>query len=192
MKKNLLVILWIMNCAASRGQDSSYYRNEMYAGYGLLSDMRIAFESEAFLGIITTAEYADIKGTGAFIAGYNRYLSHKFSLGGEISYQYLEMNGQYSSGEPIHNRYSFLNLMARCDYHYLNKEMVQLYSGFALGPAFIMGKWKDDAGVEDNFAPFVSYQFNFIGLRVGKEWAGFAEVGFGRNGLLNVGLSGKF
>lgn len=173
-------------------QDSDFVRNEVYAGYGMLTDIRIAFETENFLGIIAGAQYADVKGPGAFMAGYNRYLSRKVSLGATVTYQYLQITGTYSSGEPINNYYSLLNVMARFDYHYVNDEKVQIYSGAALGPSFILGNWQDAEGREKHFAPFVAYQLNLIGMRVGRTWAGYGELGFGRNGLLTLGISRRF
>jgi hypothetical protein len=192
MRALLVLISCVLMFHGLEAQDAPVAGNECYAGYGLLTDMRILFETENFLGVIVGAQYADVKGTGAFVAGYNRYLSKKVAVGATVNYQYLRMTGVYLSGEPINNDQSFLNVMARFDYRYVNNEKVQLYSGVSLGPAFIIGNWQNNEGEEDHFAPFIAYQINLIGMRVGKEWAGFGELGFGRNGLLTLGISRRF
>ncbi|HEX8039268.1 MAG TPA: hypothetical protein VF490_08950, partial [Chryseosolibacter sp.] len=134
---------------------------------------------------------SDYSTTGPFIAGYGFYLSKRLTLGPELNFTQLRIKENYSTGERVRDNFVFVNLSARLDFRYVNRESVQMYSGICLGPSYIFDQ-STDSSTKDQSGFFVSYQLNFFGIRFGREWAGYAELGFGRNGLLSVGMSRHF
>ena len=176
-------------------QPKADHTRELRVGYGLLSDVRImaAFAdtySTISSGISGEPLNSDYASAGPVIIRCDLLVSRRISLGPEINFVQLKRTEVYSSGEVSNDRFIFANLSARVDYCYFNNESVRMYSGLALGPAYIFDR---SGGVEDDRSGFfISYQLNFFGIRFGREWGGYAEAGFGRNGLLNVGISKQF
>jgi hypothetical protein len=171
------------------------HARELRIGYGLLSDVRImaAFAgtySAISSGISGEPLRSDYASAGPVIIRWDLLVSRRISFGPEFNFVQLKRTEVHSSGQVSRDRFSFANLSARIDYCYFNKENVRMYSGLALGPAYIFDR---SEGVEDDRSGFfISYQFNFFGIRFGREWGGYAEAGFGRNGLLHVGISRQF
>jgi hypothetical protein len=176
-------------------QPNPDHARELRVGYGLLSDVRImaAFAqtySTISSGISGEPLNSDYSSAGPVIIRWDLLVSRRISLGPELNFVQVKRTEIYSSGQISRDRFFFANLSARIDYCYFNNESVRMYSGLALGPAYIFDR---SEGVEDDRSGFfISYQLNFFGIRFGSEWGGYAEAGFGRNGLLNVGISKHF
>ncbi len=168
-------------------------KGEFRIGYGLLSDMQlIAAFSDTYVtiasGITGEPIGSDYPTVGPIIASYAFFLSDRITLGPEFNIIQLDIKNTYSSGEVTRDHFLITNLSARVDFYYVQNEKIELYSGASLGGSYIFEQ-SVDPDEEDNSAPFVSYHLNFFGIRFGKSWAGYAEVGFGRNGLMNFGIS---
>ena len=168
--------------------------HEIHFGYGFLSDIEIiAVFAErysrtigAFAGHITSTELST---TGPVIIGFNFRNSKKLTIGPEINLMQLKIRDRYSSGITVHGSYFVTNVSSRIDFRYVKRENLQMYSGIMLGISYIFDQSSDE--LDDNSTLFPSYQLNFFGIRFGKSWGGYAEIGFGRNGLLNIGVSKK-
>lgn len=200
MKKNLTQAL-LMMCLSSfqlfaqqeDKTDPQQTKHELRMGYGVLSDMQlIAAFSDTYTTVVSgiTGEPIDSKypAAGPFIGSFTFFVSKHIALGPEINLMQLNINNTYSSGEVTRDCFFITNLSARVDFYYAQNEKIELYSGASLGGTYIFEQ-SLDPDEEDNSAPFVSYHLNFFGIRYGKSWAGYAEVGFGRNGLINFGIS---
>lgn len=176
-------------------QPKADHTGELRVGYGLLSDVRImaAFAntySTISSGISGEPLNSDYVSAGPVIIRWDLLVSRRISLGPEVNFVQLKRTEVYSSGEVSRDRFFFANLSVRADYCYFNNESVRMYSGLALGPAYIFDR--SDGAEDDRSGFFISYQLNFFGIRFGREWGGYAEAGFGRNGLLNLGVSKQF
>ncbi|MGC1242800.1 MAG: hypothetical protein WA874_14510 [Chryseosolibacter sp.] len=177
------------------GQPDPDRGKEWRVGYGILSDVRIiaAFAetySTIASGISGEPLRSDYASAGPVIIRCDLLVSRRISLGPEINFVQIKRTEMYSSGEVSRDRFFFANLSARIDYYYVNRESVRMYSGLALGPSYIFDR--SEGAQDDSSGFFVAYQLNFFGIRFGREWGGYAEAGFGRNGLLNVGISKQF
>lgn len=166
---------------------------EIRVGYGILSDMQlIAAFSDTYVtmasGITGEPISSEYPTVGPIIASCNFFLSERITLGPEFNIMQLDIKNTYSSGEITRDHFLITNLSARIDFYYVKNEKIELYSGASLGGSYIFEQ-SVDPDEEDNSAPFVSYHLNFFGIRFGQSWAGYAEVGFGRNGLMNFGIS---
>jgi hypothetical protein len=189
-------ILYAQQEPGPAGKDASNPhkpKGEFRIGYGLLSDMQlIAAFTDTYVtiasGITGEPIGSDYPTVGPIIAGYSFFLSDRISLGPEFNIIQLDIKSTYSSGEVTRDQFLITNLSARVDFYYVQNEKIELYSGASLGGSYIFEQ-SADPDEENNSSPFVSYHLNFFGVRFGKSWAGFAEAGFGRNGLMNFGVT---
>lgn len=206
MKKTILFTLLILSIetgqrvqaqsANSVARDSAQRdrpRQEFRLGYGLLSDMQlIAAFTDTYVtitsGITGEPVSSEYPAVGPVIASYTFFVSKHIAIGPEFNLLQLDINSTYSSSQVTRDRFLITNLSARIDFYYVHNEKIELYSGASLGGAYIFEQ-SVDQDEENNSAPFVSYHLNFFGVRFGKSWAGYAEAGFGRNGLINFGIS---
>lgn len=189
------VIICIVSFQNVFGQIERDPSADFRLGYGFLSDVQMiaAFAdtySTISSGISGDPEHSEYTSAGPVIARYVFFVSRKLSIGPEINLVQVKITERYSTGESIRDRFFFVNISGRVDYHYTNRENLGMYSGIALGPSYIFDQ--SDNPSEDRSGFFIAYQLNFFGIRFGKEWGGYAEFGFGRNGLLNVGISKQF
>lgn len=119
-------------------------------------------------------------------AEYTYALKPWFSLGGRVTFggsfrtrrdiftnEVIEHNDKYTGALLISMRFS-----------YLRREVVQLYSGIAVGAA---GHISNDTTY---WAPM--YDATYIGVSVGRKLFGIAEFGGGMSGLIRIGLGYRF
>lgn len=67
-----------------------------------------------------------------------------------------------------------------------------MYSGFGLGYTFSNEKLSpNQSDVQSMSSKNSSFNFQVIGagVRIGRKIAGFAELGFGYEGIINLGIS---
>ena len=84
--------------------------------------------------------------------------------------------------------------MPAIKYYWVNKNSFGLYSKAAVGAAFLNSTEKDLATntSKDESSTHFMYQLSFIGAEFGKQFRGFAEVGFGEQGFIQAGIRYKF
>ena len=68
---------------------------------------------------------------------------------------------------------------------------VQLYSSFGLGLGIERREryWNERENLYDLYC---SFDFKPLGIAVGRKWFGFAEIGYGSRGIVNVGVGHRF
>jgi hypothetical protein len=181
-------------------------QNELSLSYGVitLQDFVVLFEVIAedvtgaiINGIIMREGGSGVTYTrtttgtyGAIGAGYNHYLSPRWSVGALFNYEGFTRTLNFSNGDTAQARDDFFALMARTDFRWVNAHSLQLYSGIGLGASYIHSY--EVHGSDSKSTLSWSGQINLLGIRVGHNFGAFAELGFGWNGLLAAGLSGKF
>ncbi|MFI5144626.1 MAG: hypothetical protein ACHQJ4_03440, partial [Ignavibacteria bacterium] len=82
----------------------------------------------------------------------------------------------------------------KLDFYYVNNEWVQMYSGGSFGVINCdrTQRIPGDPKPYNVNETLPSYQLNLFSLRVGKSIGGYFELGFGTNGIINLGVSYKF
>jgi hypothetical protein len=65
--------------------------------------------------------------------------------------------------------------------------IVQLYSSAGLGLG-IERRERYWNGKENLWGCYCAFDFKPLGISVGRKWFGFAEVGYGSRGVINVGF----
>ena len=94
---------------------------------------------------------------------------------------------QYTHERVFTSREDCISLMPIARFAWYRQGMVQLYSsaGIGIGIERRVRYWN---GKENLLDPYCAFDFKFLGISVGKKWFGFAEVGYGSRGVINVGV----
>lgn len=136
------------------------------------------------------------KNSGMWGLGYKYHFNNRLNVGVDIGLLTASKDTELSKTNDtytVHRKTNFFLVMPTIQYSYLNKEIIQLYGNLGTGLLSYSVKENKDDGTNysDNYTSF-AFQLNPIGIRVGKQFAGYAELGFGFKGIINVGASYKF
>jgi hypothetical protein len=204
VKKYLFTIfVAVFVAGADLYAQEEFARHELYGGYGFVSllDFTEVFWSGLIAGFSGGSSITG-KSYGPIIAGYNYYPKSWVSVGPCVSYDQFLMRSHYSDNSSFTQQYHNISLLFRFDFHYANFKYVQLYSGLSVGgTAVIFGLASRGNGIaffnnyrtsstSVGFLP--AFQINLFGIRMGTVFGFFIELGFGYNGIINAGFSGKF
>ena len=175
-------------------------KQEVYAGLGLLNDNQmIAMVSDVLVTVLTLGYAVE---PGSYYAltpflGYRYCFTKRFSLGGIFAFDFNSVK-VYDSNNPEKkrevNRY-YLTFAVEPKFNYLSKPSLQLYGYFGLGATivnFSNAIFDDGTEAEISRVPYINAHFTPIGVRFGKEFGGFVELGYGYKGILNAGFSYQF
>lgn len=196
MKSAVLLFAFVVAFVSLNAQFASYDRHDISVAYGLITpDQFMNVESEMLNGQFDDKRY--VRDNFSSMGGV--YLSYKhinkaerawwgFSLGYEQNKSEIYYVGQYA-GEL---KRAFYTLALEGQYRYVNRGIIQVYSGIGLG--FTYGQESlsaTDYHLEESTGNLyrLAYQLNVAGVRIGKKFAGFAEFGYGYKGIFNFGLS---
>lgn len=187
MKKLFIVILF---CGVAKFTNAQQF--EIYGSYGLgsaqelvdgLSDFGTSLVTAGQINRDTKLKY------GPAIIGLNYYATHRLSVGALYSRTSSRSDIKIDNNTQQYSKNSYNVVMARSDYRWIN-HTIQLYSGIAAGAAFSKAEPNENSYKTEKETYF-AYQVNAIGIRAGRKLGAFAELGFGYNGILNLGVSLK-
>ena len=219
MKRINLAILTLALAAplASAQQTETYRTDEFCISYGRVSLPGIAMTASAVLGTVFSAGAVaadEFSVSGAISGEYYHWFNPHFSVGGVgvfegatlrfKSYQGKDSNGSriYEQGDPTHD--SFVSLMPAVKWRYLARPAFGMYMKAAAGlVANIQSSFErrtegSSGEVVTTTTPAqVSLGFGFqltaLGIEVGgARLRGFAELGFGMQGVLLAGVKWGF
>lgn len=164
-------------------------KNEIYGAYGFASVQEIAnMIGDALILAFSAEDYTTGSTLGPIILGYRRNLSEPLSIGLKGSYTHFDKEYTVSSTK-FRIKNTFTTVMANGNVCYNPRNIVQLYSGLNAG--FSVVTQSDDSSKSASKTTF-AFQVNALGIRIGNKIGGFAEFGFGFDGVINAGLSVKF
>ncbi|MFO8128856.1 MAG: hypothetical protein R6T99_03015 [Bacteroidales bacterium] len=199
MKRIVLVIFVCMLFGVAQTQNSN---NEVYMSYGAgtvpgIIDGFTNVLSDFFEGMFVDAKVIETKSlsSGAIGLGYNRDLSKKITIGVVFLYQGFDVDTKIKLKDgsimDLESNDLYYTGMARVNFRYVQTRWVTLYSGLAAGMTINIFDADDKTSADDQDIQ-LAYQINGVGIRVGKTYGAFAELGFGYSGFISGGLSWKF
>ncbi len=101
-------------------------------------------------------------------------------------------NGEYW-GRSVTSHHS---LAVECDFRYLTRRVVNLYSTVGLGGTFLRQRGTPLDPREDKTSVggrFVDFQLSLIGVKLGGyRFGGYAELGVGYKGMFSFGAYARF
>ncbi len=199
MKKQVLSVILILLyiCAGAQSWERSYAHHDIRASFGTPAPESIQkFNSGVLNDIFPEERYVrdSYSGTGVVSAGY-RYIPKSGIVMFGVSGSY------HTSSAKIYNVGQYIGILDRqCitvagdfQYRYKNLNKVQLYSGLSIG--YTVGTENlesvPESGIENQSGSIssIAWQINAIGMRVGGDFGGFFEVGYGYKGIINLGIS---
>ena len=195
MKKFLLVVaVALMTAVNVNAQKSSYYqtKHEIGISYGALSNSQWVDVFEDILEApFKNAKYGNEKFFGPLAVEYFYHPGKLVGFGGILVYgqktQDLTVDG--ANNGDVKNTY--FTVMPAAKFDWLRKKNVGLYSKIAAGMTF--RSEKDDNIDYSESAVHFNYQLSVLGVEVGSPTVrGFAELGFGEQGVFLGGVRFKF
>jgi hypothetical protein len=138
---------------------------------------------------------SNVSWTGGLYGTYRYFFTDIQSIDAVFGYSRTNgdlMMGGEKQGESLRDFYTF---GIEWSIHYLQKEYFQMYSGGGLGVTLVFEDnsfYQNSTRTYSDSRIYPNFDFTFVGFRVGRRIAGFAEVGFGYKGFLAFGCSAQF
>ena len=215
--KRVLTIACLLVCSLGlsaqryRVVDAEYFpKNEIYIQYGTPTVLEL---SNMLSGDIRQGQYVEgdyvggsqnHKFSGVVGVGYNfnvtrgLYLGAYFGLGYADEELYLSGKGGEAFAKPVTlGKMSVISYVGEISagYTYWSEGMMEISSALYLGVAYLdetMKLYTDDYYNPISYDKWkFSYHVTALKFRIGEAIGGFAELGFGYRGLVNIGLSIK-
>ncbi|MFN8261978.1 MAG: hypothetical protein U0T07_00470 [Chitinophagales bacterium] len=202
MKNIILLSLYICCLSLSKlyaknNDTSIFYKNEInvFAGYASW-EQTFAVVGEGlfnFSNLVDTGFSVSTKFIHPVGITYKHYFKKMWCLTSSFSYARTFQTHTYTNPNFSFKKYdNIFSLMIGAECHYLNKKWVSLYSGLAIGGFLWQNRVDNKDGINKTVDGYVAFQVNALGIRVGKRFGGFLELGFGNSGIINGGFSIKF
>jgi hypothetical protein len=195
---------------SSSNSSQNLMLNEFYAGYGGLSifyftgrmmhSNEFTYHYNTINGNHTSIVYNSPESWGNVFLGYSRNLNRVISMGFLFGFQNFSYTGTATESNTSQTQHKIevndllFTGVARVLFTYVNKPVIRMYSGVAMGITIDFGKETRDGG-QDKYSEkkiWPGGQLTLMGVRFGKAFGGFFEFGFGSYGIINAGISYKF
>ena len=183
---------------SEKNSSQSFPRHEVSLGYG-----------DVLLGISPIYDYwstsytpnydwfdsntyrGDEISPGAFSLSYMFGLKKWLWLGVSTTYTSFYQNiYDFSHQKVATDSGHKLAIIPMVRFMYVNKEKFNLYSACGLGASFALYNNAENGFCDLTWHPVI--QLTGIGVSVGKELRGFAELGCGPRGIINFGIQYRF
>lgn len=197
MKKFFLLAAVAMLTVVNVNAQNEEPRQEIGVSYGwaATSDWLSIF------GNIVEAVFGERFGDNDMLIGpisveYYYHLKPWLGVGAIAAYGQFEQDVVNSDKDVIGNKKTnYLTFMPAVKFDWLRRDCVGLYSKLAVGATMRSEKktYKDESKQGwDNSDFHVNFQVSAIGVEVGKQLRGFAELGLGEQGVFSVGARYRF
>ena len=196
MKKLVALLLClIVVCPVFAKNDTD--KNEFSITYGQITVPQAAYVLGGVFGAMFSLGHFSFE-NAHFVGGagveYVHYVNDWLGFGGAGLCDYMTATAMNvdSEGKKTPNgkfQLGVVSVMPVVKFAWLNRAHVGLYSKLAAGAGFTFTNQSEDT--KDNFA--FAFQVTPIGMDFGGEsFRGFAELGLGMQGLVNVGIRWLF
>lgn len=176
MKKIIFFIFLILSVNGAFAQ-----QHEISFGYGYPTAMKISnSQGDAFLGALSGLDLNN-KNSGSFNLEYMYNLNSKMAAGLVLGYEHSKM-------KSLDYKVDFITIMPSFKMNWIKKDIFRFYSKIALGVTLDVASTDD---INDTSVEF-AYQVSPLGFEVGKSISGFAEIGYGHQGIGLIGIRYRF
>lgn len=123
------------------------------------------------------------------IFDYGYWANEWFSIGFNATWLIGRCNyfDRYNQQRVFTSREDCISIMPVARFAWYRQGIVQLYSSAGLGLG-IERRERYWNGKENLWDCYCAFDFKPLGISVGRKWFGFAEVGYGSRGVINVGF----
>ncbi|MFA0962527.1 hypothetical protein AB9P05_12050 [Roseivirga sp. BDSF3-8] len=169
--------------------------HEVRVSYGwltlpYLAEVSLDFIGEELSGGNYVSDNSRYSG-GVFIA-YRHHMHERITW--EVSGGYERARHDVLLGGSLagDSKATYYTLMGALDFYYINNPNFQMYSGLSLGGTIRRQKAIVEGTPLSANTTLVAFQADLLGLRFGNRIGAFAEFGVGYEGLVKLGVSGRF
>ena len=198
----MFIVAMAMWCApVAQAQDfdpNDEPKNELAVGYGAVSSSNVL---DVFVDVVSAmfgARYQNDKFLGPFSAEYFYHVSPLVGVGGIGVYNHHSQDVLQSDEVTGKRTSDYFTIMPAVKFNWLRKHKWGMYSKVGLGytRAEFKTTGKDSSGsyTKDSSGDnFFNFQVSLVGIEAGnRSMRGFAELGFGEQGLIHGGLRFRF
>lgn len=173
MKKILLVLAIVIGIATS----ASAQKTELQFGYGGYTQMDAMDMHDGWGGVNTA--------WGGVSFGINFRVTPKLWIGPSYTF-----SSTTTKGGPHHSNIAYHVIMLNARYTYYRNSIVNLYAHFGIGVDI---SHMQPRGGDSYNKGYCAFQISPLGAEVGlsRQFAMFGELGFGAQGLVQVGFRVK-
>lgn len=201
--KKLSVAMLALGCLLAsptlRAQNiNEWAPNEISASYGVsllgasINTLIDVFGIARILDDETQEEIASIRSGGSkgiINASYLYHTSSVFAVGGNVGFNRLSVQLQDKTGSMTAASANIIFAMVDAKLNWFRRDIFGMYSKAGLGVMCINGNLMEENG-GNLWLP--TAQLSLIGMELGRQFCGFAEIGAGMQGILQVGLKYHF
>ena len=188
-----LFLLGLRPGIAQSVESPNEFRLTLSDGIPLALSHAIAFGIvDAFAG--HDVDESETSGLGHWSLGYRRHFSSRFNAGIEVSTQSISQQYTIDDSGSGTRKTNYYSIMPAAEFLYMNRENVKLYGNAMVGLGIFSNKETSDMSSVENTTytnQHVAFQVNLFGIRVGRKYAGFAEIGVGMKGIFGIGFSAR-
>ncbi len=182
--KKLMLIAALMVGALSANAQNDELKNEISIGYGFGSISNIASIYETAFSFSSGDQHGF---WGPVSVEYQRHLTPMISVGGIATIAGCSWdNGLLKDASS-----TYIGVMPSAKFNWIHGEHFGFYSKLGAGVMFVHSSMKGSNSSSSNSTSF-TFQVSALGVEFGSQFRGFAELGFGEQGVLVAGLRYKF
>lgn len=197
MKKVIVLSVLLLCATIAKAQDTE--KNEIRIGY---SDATFIKLGDGFADAFSTAIVSGISGVkykdgknktiGMYEVGYRYTINERLKVGADISYLKSEdtFQAKTANAKSVTRNTNYIMGLVTGEFSYIRTPLLNFYGSGGLG--VLSGSTKEKGGSYSSNEVGFAYQINPVGLRVGKKFGGFIELGYGYKGIATAGLNYKF
>ncbi|MEN5053888.1 hypothetical protein [Sphingobacterium kitahiroshimense] len=194
MKKSIFIAIATVVGFVFNTQAQESKKHEIRIDYSDATPLVIAdVFTNAFVSAISGSESSNEKAFGMLSAGYRYALSNRFSIGADLSYANASSDMKNkSTNEITYRKSNFYMVLPTAKYSYVKRGIIDFYGTVASGAILANGSDRTDHEKTTTNDIIFAFQVNPLGLRIGKDWGGFLEAGYGFKGIFALGSSYRF
>lgn len=173
-------------------------KNELAVGYGAVNNTNALDVYVNVIGAVFGARYQNAKYIGPFSAEYFYHVSPLVGVGGIAVFNHHEhdvLQNEEVTGKRTSN---YFTILPAVKFNWLRKQNWGLYSkvgvGYTRAEYKTTGKDSEGKYTEDKSdSNYFNFQASLVGIEAGgRSVRGFAELGFGEQGLIHGGIRFRF
>ena len=201
MKKILVMVaVALMTAMSAQAQSNGYdTKHEVSVSYGIDSNSQwldVLENTTLIIASGATASFDNDRFLGPISVEYFYHLKPWVGVGGIFAYGSNKQDILFSGKKDGELKHSYYTLMPAVKFDWLRKKHFGMYSKLAVGMTLRTENIEDsDPSVksEDNTMMHLNWQASFLGIEAGSPTVrGFAELGFGEQGIILAGVRYKF
>ena len=187
--KDLLVKVAFLSLLAITGYAQDKGKSQIGISAGILPTEDVANEMFIRLVDLFIPRYRHVRVENVSVfCTYKYFVAEKIAIGGTVGYNGRAKPFNYINWDRRYYGIKVVTLAGESAFYFLKKRNTAIYALAGMG-CFFAGADGNNNADYNNFG--LTLQVTPIGVRFGKKIGGFAELGYGYKGLVNVGINAQ-